>query len=110
VRPSGASEFREVPLTREADGLLSAAVAVGSSGFDYYAELDNGRGQTAALPEAAAEAPQHVWPLRTWTTADLGSEPFGATTSPSSVVAALLTIAATAFFGGIAALAVFLIG
>ena len=89
VRAAGASEFVELPLEREPDGLLSAEVSVGTGGFDYYAELDNGRGQTATLPGAAADAPQHVWPLRSWTTVDLGSERFGKTTSPSSVVARL---------------------
>jgi hypothetical protein len=89
VRAAGASDFTEVPLEREAKGLLSAEVSAGSRGFDYYAKLDNGRSETATLPEAAADAPQHVWPLRSWTTVDIGSEPFGETTSPSSVVAAL---------------------
>jgi hypothetical protein len=89
VRAAGKSDFDEVPLKREADGLLSAEVSVGSGGFDYYAELDNGHDETATLPEAAADAPQHVWPLRSWSTVDLGSEPFGETTSPSAVVAAL---------------------
>ena len=51
-------------------GLLSATVPAGeaSAGFDYYAEIENGRGQTRALPEGAAAAPHHVWPLRIWTT------------------------------------------
>jgi hypothetical protein len=89
VRASGASDFVEHPLEREADGLLSAEISAGAGGFDYYAELDNGRGETATLPEAAADAPQHVWPLGSWTTVDLGSEPFGNTRSPSSVVAHL---------------------
>jgi hypothetical protein len=89
VRASGASEFVEHPLEREPDGLMSAEVSVGSGGFDYYAELDDGRGETVTLPEAAANAPQHVWPLRSWTTVDLGSEPFGETRSPTSVVSEL---------------------
>jgi hypothetical protein len=87
VRASGAREFVEQPLEREPEGLLSAEVSAGDGGFDYYAELDNGRGETATLPEAAADAPQHVWPLRSWTTVDLGSERFGKTSSPSSIVA-----------------------
>ena len=53
------------------------------------AQRRNGRGETATLPEAAAEAPQHVWPLRSWTTVDLGAESFGETTPPSSVVSEL---------------------
>jgi hypothetical protein len=89
VRASGASDFVEQPLEREPDGLLSAEVSAGGGGFDYYAELDNGRGETATLPEAAADAPQHVWPLASWATVDLGSEHFGDTRSPSSVVSEL---------------------
>ena len=76
-------------MEQEPDGLLSAEVSAGDGGFDYYAELDNGRGETATLPEAAAVAPQHVWPLQSWTTVDLGLEPFGETRSPSSVVSEL---------------------
>ena len=89
VRASGTNSFVEQPLEREPDGLLSAEIPVGSGGFDYYAELDNGRGETATLPEAAAVAPQHVWPLQSWTTVDLGAEPFGETRSPSTVVSEL---------------------
>ncbi|HMI99655.1 MAG TPA: hypothetical protein VK488_07480 [Gaiellaceae bacterium] len=89
VRASGANGFVEQPLEREPDGLLSAEVSVGDGGFDYYAEIENGHGETATLPEAAAAAPQHVWPLRSWTTVDLGAESFGETTPPSSVVSEL---------------------
>jgi hypothetical protein len=89
VRATGASDFVEQPLELEPDGLLSAEVSAGAGGFDYYAELDNGRGGTATLPEAAAEAPEHVWPLQSWTTVDLGSQRFGETSSPSSVVSEL---------------------
>ncbi|MEP6909495.1 MAG: hypothetical protein ABI896_03570 [Actinomycetota bacterium] len=89
VRAAGASDFVEQPLEREPDGRLSAEVSAGTGGFDYYAELDNGRGQMATLPEAAADAPQHVWPLGARTTVDLGSEQFGETRSPSSIVASL---------------------
>jgi hypothetical protein len=56
------------------------------AGFDYYVVMDNGRGQTASLPEAGADAPQHVWPLADWTTVDLGAVRFGQARAPSSVV------------------------
>ena len=77
VRPEGRSTFVEHPLARGRDGLLAATVPEGeaSSGFDYYAEIENGRGRTARLPAGAAEAPHHVWPLRSWTTVAL-DEPF----------------------------------
>jgi hypothetical protein len=88
VRPVGGSTFSKLPLEREPDGLLSAVVPAGETGagFDYYVVMDNGRGQTASLPEAGAEAPQHVWPLADWTTVDLGAAHFGQTRAPSSVV------------------------
>jgi hypothetical protein len=88
VRPEGQSTFVEHPLAREHAGLLSATVpaAEARSGFDYYAEIENGRGRSARLPEGAAAAPHHVWPLRSWTTVAL-AEPFRGTRAPDSVVA-----------------------
>jgi hypothetical protein len=88
VRPVGASTFGGLPLEREPDGLLSAVVPARETGggFDYYVEMNDGRGQTASLPEAGAAAPQHVWPLEKWTTVDLGAARFEATRAPSSVV------------------------
>ena len=87
VRPVGASTFVRLPL-HEDDGLLSAVVpaAAVSVGFDYYVVMDNGRRRTARLPEAGAEAPQHVWALRDWTTVDVGAARFGRTRTPSAVV------------------------
>ena len=88
VRPEGRSTFVEHPLARGRDGLLAATVPEGeaSSGFDYYAEIENGRGRTARLPARAAEAPHHVWPLRSWTTVAL-DDPFRGTRAPDSVAA-----------------------
>ena len=86
VRPEGRSTFVEHPLARDHSGLLSATVPEDEArfGFDYYAELENGRGQTAHLPEGAASAPHHAWPLRSWTTVVL-DEPFRGTRAPDSV-------------------------
>jgi hypothetical protein len=91
VRPAGRSTFSKLPLEREPDGLLSAVVPAGETGtgFDYYVLMDNGRGQTASLPEAGADAPQHVWPLEDWATVDLSAAHFGQTRAPSSVVRGL---------------------
>ena len=88
VRPVGGSTFAKLPLEREADGLLSAVVpaADADKGFDYYVVMDNGRGRTATLPEAGAEAPQHVWTLTDWTTVDVGAARFGRSRAPSSVL------------------------
>ena len=87
VRPVGASGFAKLQL-HEDDGLLSAVVpaAAAKAGFDYYGVMDNGRGRTATLPEAGAEAPQHVWALDDWTAVDVGAAHFGRTRLPSSVV------------------------
>ncbi len=88
VRPEGDSTFTRLPLERERDGLLSAEVTArnGRAGFDYYAVVDDGRGRTATLPEAGAEAPQHVWALDDWSTVDVGAAHFGHSRAPSSVV------------------------
>jgi hypothetical protein len=88
VRPVGGSAFSKLPIERKPDGLLSAVVPAGQTraGFDYYVVMDNGRGQTASLPEAGAAAPQHVWPLENWTTVDVGAAHFAQARAPSSVV------------------------
>ena len=89
IRADGDAGFTKLPLEREADGLLSAVVPAGEarSGFDYYAAIDNGHGQRATLPEAAGAAPQHVWPLESWRTVDVGPPHFGESRAPSSVFA-----------------------
>jgi hypothetical protein len=87
VRPAGGSTFSPLSLEREPDGFLSAAVPAtdARAGFDYYVVMDNGRGRTATLPEAGAEAPQHVWALEDWATVDVGAARFGRFRAPSSV-------------------------
>jgi hypothetical protein len=89
VRPAGQAEFTERPLRRDHEGLLSATIGAreAAGGFDYYARIDNGRGQSAQLPGGAADAPHHVWPLESWTRVDLGGARFGLTRAPASVVA-----------------------
>ena len=90
-RPEGDAAFRKAPLEPESGGLLSAVVPAGDApaGFDYYAVIESGRGQSATLPEAGAAAPQHVWPLEKWTTVDVGEPRFGVSRAPSSVLARL---------------------
>ena len=65
VRPAGRAEYIELPLRRDREGLLSATVGASDAagGFDYYARIDNGRGQSAELPGGAPDAPHHVWPI-----------------------------------------------
>jgi hypothetical protein len=89
VRGGGESTFRKLPLEQGPNGLLSAVVSApdAARGFDYYAAIEDGRGQSATLPKAGGAAPQHVWPLEHWTTVDVGRAQFGDARSPSSVVA-----------------------
>lgn len=91
VRPAGRSEFVELALRRDRDGLLSATVSAedAAEGFDYYARIDNGLGQTATLPGGASEAPHRVWPLVSSTSVNLGTARFDLTRAPTSVVATL---------------------
>src|SRR5262249_27783414 len=91
VRPVGGSTFSKLPLEREPNGLMSAVVPGGETrtGFDYHVVMDNGRGQTASLPEAGTGTPQHVWPLEARTTVGLGAAHFAHTRAPSSIVRAL---------------------
>src|SRR5829696_986419 len=88
VRAAGEVAFRKLPLEPESSGLLSAIVPAGEAdrGFDYYAAIENGRGQSSTLPEAGAAAPQHVWPLETWTSVDVRAPRFSEFRAPSSVV------------------------
>ena len=54
LRPSArAADFEEVPLARDPSGRLSARFRVGTrrgAGFDYYAEIDHGGGESATVP------------------------------------------------------------
>jgi hypothetical protein len=90
VRPAGAEAFARLPLEPGRGGMLSAVVGASAAraGFDYYAVLDNGRGRSALLPEAGAEAPQHVWALESWANVDVGAARFGRFRAPSSIVRA----------------------
>lgn len=88
VRASGENEFRRLPLEREPSGYLAAEIPskyTAGAGFDYYVEIDDGRGATATLPAGAAEAPQHAWIASSWTTVALGG--IEKPRKPDSVVA-----------------------
>ncbi len=89
LRASGTGEFRALRLAREPNGQLSAEVPsryTGGAGFDYYVEIEDGRGYSATLPQGAAEAPQHAWIASNWTTVALGSPRFGEARRPDSIV------------------------
>ena len=90
IRSAGATDFEKLVLAREADGRLSTEVPpqyTSGAGFDYYAEIDTGGPELASLPAGAGNAPQRAWSLDGWTTVDLGTQRFGATRPPSSVLA-----------------------
>ena len=92
VRSSGATDFEELSLAGEPEGQLSAVVPpayTGGAGFDYYAQIDTGGREPAIVPAGAADAPQHIWSLESWTTVDLGAHRFGETEPPSSILAEL---------------------
>jgi hypothetical protein len=90
VRGPGESSFSEIPLVASAEGQLSASVPekyLTGRGFDYYASIDNGRGQSASLPEGGAEAPQHAWIVSGWTSVVLGHARFDRGRAPTAVMA-----------------------
>ncbi len=90
VRSTPTSDFAELPLVENRNGELVASVPekyLGGGGFDYYASIENGRGQSASLPEGAADAPQHTWIVPKWTQITLGAARFADAWAPSAVVA-----------------------
>jgi hypothetical protein len=56
------------------------------AGFDYYVDVEDGRGGAATLPSSGHDAPQHVWTVASETAVDLGSHGFGRT-RPADAVA-----------------------
>jgi hypothetical protein len=90
VRSSGESDFAELPLVADRNGELVASVLekyLVGGGFDYYASIENGRGQSASLPAGAADAPQHAWIVPRWTEITLGPARFVDARAPSAIVA-----------------------
>ena len=90
VRGVGESNFARLPLGQTPDGDFSASVPaslIQGAGFDYYAEVDNGQGETATLPEGAASAPQHVWVVDSSVAGDVEAASARSTRSPDAVVA-----------------------
>ncbi len=89
VRRVGEPSFAEIPLAGDRNGRLSASVPppfTSGAGFDYYVEIEDGRGESAALPQGGAEAPEHTWAVSSWTTVDLGTHTFGVARPPDATL------------------------
>ena len=93
IRPGQSGPYRVVPLQRDqaaATGRLVASVpadiAASSSGFSYYAVLqDNASGATTTLPTSGAQAPQISLPMGdAVVNVNLGEHAFGATRQPDA--------------------------
>jgi hypothetical protein len=91
VRRVGDQEFAEVPLAADSRGRLSATIGAGytlGAGFDYYVDVEDGRGSSQSLPAAGHDAPQYVWTVMDETNVDLPEHVFGRTRAPGEIVAA----------------------
>jgi len=90
VRAEGEQAFADLPLAAEGSGRLSVTVPARytlGAGFDYYAHIEDGRGDSASLPAGGSEVPQHVWTVSDETTVDLGDHVFGRTRAADAIVA-----------------------
>ena|SRR6266545_2369177 len=89
IRAAGEQDFADVSLVAD-EGRLTASVPdryTLAHGFDYYADIDDGRGGAESLPASGREAPQHVWTVSSDAVVDLGSHEFGGPRPPDAVVA-----------------------
>ena len=90
VRGVGHQEFANVPLVAGRGGRLSATIGAGytlGAGFDYYVDIEDGRGSAQSLPAAGHDVPQHVWTVTDDTNVDLKEHVFGRTRAPGEIVA-----------------------
>jgi hypothetical protein len=90
VRGVGDEEFANVPLVAGSGGRLSATIDAGytvGAGFDYYVDIEDGRGSSQSLPAAGHDVPQHVWTVGGDTNIDLEEHAFGRTRAPGEIVA-----------------------
>ena len=79
VRAAGEPGSASGRWSASREGLLSASYPrprpIG--GFDYYARSTTAAGRARRSRKPDAAAPQHVWPLESWTKVDLGAARFG---------------------------------
>jgi hypothetical protein len=90
VRAVGEQEFTDLPLAEDRDGRLSATLDAGytlGAGFDYYVDIEDGRGASQSLPGAGHDVPQHVWTVAGEANIDLKEHVFGGTRAPDEIVA-----------------------
>jgi len=83
-------DFIDVPLAADRDGRLSATIGAGytlGAGFDYYVDIEDGRGASQSLPGAGRDSPQHVWTVAGEANVDLNEHVFGRTRAPDEIVA-----------------------
>jgi hypothetical protein len=89
VRGVGEQAFADVPLADHGNGRLSATIGpdhTAGAGFDYYVDIEDGRGGSQSLPPAGHDVPQHVWTVASETTVDLKEHVFGQTRAPDEIV------------------------
>ena len=86
LRAAGEARFTKLPLGAKLTVAVPARYLSGS-GFDYYAQLEDGRGGSASLPAGGDDAPQHVWTVPDETRVDLGKTGFGDARAPGAIVA-----------------------
>ena len=90
LRGVGDQEYTDVPLVADRDGRLSATLGPDytlGAGFDYYVDIEDGRGGSQSLPPGGQDVPQHVWTVSAETTVDLKAHVFGGTRAPGRIVA-----------------------
>jgi hypothetical protein len=89
VRGVGEQAYADVPLADDGKGRLSATIApdhTSGAGFDYYVDIEDGRGGLQSLPAAGHDVPQHAWTVASETTVDLKAHVFGRTRAPDEIV------------------------
>ena len=84
VRGASTEPFTEIPLVLTGETL--SATLPGSftrgAGFDYYALLEDGSGESQILPAGAPTAAHRAWVVARWTDVDLGRHAFGTLREP----------------------------
>jgi hypothetical protein len=89
VRGVGEQAFADVQLADDGYGRLSATIGPDhtiGAGFDYYVDIEDGRGGSQSLPPGGHDVPHHAWTVATETTVALGEHVFGHTRAPDEIV------------------------